>query len=234
MPAVGKKDWGMDKIQPVNEAVQQRGLRLTSRRRLVLDILQESHEHLDADMVYERARRKDPRISLATVYRTLALFKLLGVVEEHQFGESHGHFETVQSSPHYHFTCVECGQVSEFAAPEMDALAHQACQDMGYRLEQVKLDLSGICGNCQAKKEPKAELVTTKPLSAVPAGASGQIKQFEGGHNFVARAIAMGLTLGAEVTVIQNYGHGPILVGIQGVRIALGREEAAKIKVSMP
>jgi Fe2+ or Zn2+ uptake regulation protein/Fe2+ transport system protein FeoA len=200
---------------------------------LVLEILQESHEHLDAEMVYERARCKDPLISLATVYRTLALFKLLGVVEEHQFGENHGHFEAVQSNPHYHFTCVECGQVSEFSAPEVEALVRHLCQEAGHCLEQVKLDLNGVCNACQARKEPKAESLVMKPLSAVPGGASGQIRQFEGGHDFATRAIAMGFTLGAEVTVIQNYGHGPILVGIQGVRIALGRGEAAKIQVSL-
>ena len=223
----------MNKVQPVNEAVQRQGLRLTSRRRLVLEILQESHEHLDAEMVYERARRKDPRISLATVYRTLALFKLLGVVEEHQFGESHGHFEAVQSNPHYHFTCVECGQVSEFSAPEVDALVRRLCQEAGHCLEQVKLDLNGVCSACQAKKGSETESTIVKPLSAIPAGVSGEIRHFEGGHDFAARAIAMGFTLGAEITVIQNYGRGPILVGLQGARIALGRGEAAKIQVSL-
>jgi Fur family transcriptional regulator, ferric uptake regulator len=224
----------VDKIQPVNATIQKRGLRLTPRRQLVLEILQESHEHLDAEMVYERAHRKDPHISLATVYRTLALFRLLGVVEEHQFGESHGHFETIQGNPHYHFTCLECGQVSEFSAPEVEALARRLCQKEGRGLEQVKLELTGLCSACQSKKKPKAEVKGMKPLSAIPAGSSGQVRQFEGGHDFAARAMAMGFSLGAKVTVIQNQGHGPILVGIQGVRIALGRGEAAKIQVGLP
>jgi Fe2+ or Zn2+ uptake regulation protein/Fe2+ transport system protein FeoA len=223
----------MDKTQPVNEAVQQRGVRLTPRRQLVLEILQESHEHLDAEMVYERARRKDPNISLATVYRTLALFKLLGVVEEHQFGESHGHFETVQSDPHYHFTCVECGQVSEFSAPEVDVLAQRLCQEAGHTLKQVKLELNGVCSACQVKQGMNMESDVIKLLSAVPAGVSGRVQQFLGGHDFAVRAIAMGFTQGAELTVLQNFGRGPILVAIQGVRIALGRGEAAKIQVSL-
>jgi len=223
----------MDKNQRASKTVQRQGLRLTPRRRLVLEILQESHEHLDAEMVYERARSRDPHISLATVYRTLALFRLLGIVEQHQFGESHGHFEAVQSNPHYHFTCVECGQVSEFSAPEVDALVQHLCQKAGHRLEHVKLDLSGVCSVCQSKRESKAASISMEPLSVVSAGIVGQIKRFAGGHDFAARAIAMGLTLGAEVKVIQNYGHGPILVGVQGARIALGRGEAAKIMVSL-
>ncbi len=223
----------MDKIQPVNEAVLRQGLRLTSRRRLVLDILQESNEHLDAEMVYERARRKDPRISLATVYRTLALFKLLGVVEEHQFGESHGHFEAVQVTPHYHFTCTECGQVIEFAASEVDDLARQLCLEAGHHLEQIKLDLRGVCSTCQAQKNATVESTEIASLSAVPAGSCGWIRRFEGGHDFAARLISMGFSLNAEVTVIQNYERGPVLVNVQGVKIALGRGEAAKIKVSL-
>lgn len=224
----------MNETRPENLPIRERGLRLTPRRRLVLEVLQESDEHLDAEMVYARAREKDPRISLATVYRTLALFKLLGLVEEHQFGESHRHFETIQSNPHYHFTCVECGQVIEFSAPELETLARRLCEKEGHYPEQIKVELSGVCGACQARKERKAGPGGLKPLSEIPAGGSGRVRQFEGGHDFAARAIAMGLSLGAEVTVIQNQGRGPILVGIQGVRIALGRGEAARIQVGLP
>jgi len=224
----------MEKIETAKEVIQQRGLRPTARRRLVLEILQESHEHLDAEMVYQRARRRDPHIGMTTVYRTLALFKLLGLVEEHQFGESHGHFETVLDSPHYHFTCLECGQVIEFPAPEVEAEARRLCQEQGNSLEQVKLELNGICRTCQAKKASLPGTITLKPLTAMPVGTAAQVRHFEGGHDFAARALAMGFSLGAEVTVIQNDGRGPILVGIQGTRIALGRGEAAKIQVGVP
>jgi len=217
-----------------NDFNRQRGLRLTTHRKLVLDILQESHEHLDAEMVYQRARRKDPNISLTTVYRTLALFKLLGIVEEHQFGESHGHFETTQNTPHYHFTCTECGRVSEFTIPEVDTLVHQLCQKDGFFLEGIKLELTGTCSTCHATKKAIKQSAVLKPLNAIPAGGSGHIEHFEGGHDFVTRVISMGLSPGTEVTVIQNQGHGPILVSIQGTRIALGYNEAAKIQVSLP
>jgi Fur family transcriptional regulator, ferric uptake regulator len=223
----------MDKIQSANEVIQQRGLRPTSRRRLVFEILQESHEHLDAETVHQRARRKDPHISLATVYRTLALFKLLGLVEEHQFGESHSHFETVPESPHHHFTCLECGQVSEFPAPKVDAAMRQLCEDNGNSLEQIKLELNGICHACRTRKSSPTKPLSLKPLSVIPAGTAAQIRLFEGGHDFAARAIAMGFSPGAKVTVLQNDGRGPLLVGIQGTRIALGRGEAARIQVGL-
>jgi ferrous iron transport protein A len=71
----------------------------------------------------------------------------------------------------------------------------------------------------------------TETLSNLPAGTCGIIQQFKGGRDFASRAAALGFTIGAEVTVLQNYGHGPILIGVLGTRIALGRGEASKIQV---
>ena len=65
------------------------GRRLTSQRRLILGVLEESDVHLDAETLFVRAKTRDPDISLATVYRTLAVLKEMGLVEEHSLGEEH-------------------------------------------------------------------------------------------------------------------------------------------------
>ncbi|MCJ7807105.1 MAG: transcriptional repressor, partial [Dehalococcoidia bacterium] len=69
------------------------GQRVTSQRRLILDILRHSEGHLDADELYRLAKEREPRISLATVYRNLNLFKELGLVEGRHFTEDHHHYE---------------------------------------------------------------------------------------------------------------------------------------------
>ncbi|RPI28015.1 MAG: ferrous iron transport protein A [Chloroflexota bacterium] len=69
-------------------------------------------------------------------------------------------------------------------------------------------------------------------LVDVPTGAIAIVQQFQGGREFAARAAALGFTLGVEITVIHNYGSGPILVGVRGARVALGRGEASKIRVT--
>lgn len=69
------------------------------------------------------------------------------------------------------------------------------------------------------------------PLSELPAGKSCVVQQLEGGHRFAARLAVLGFTVGAEVRIIQNYGHGPVLVNVRGARVALGRGEATKIQV---
>ena len=71
----------------------------------------------------------------------------------------------------------------------------------------------------------------TCSLSALVTGQRGVVHSLDGGHLFCSRAANLGFTTGAEVTVIQNYGHGPMLVSLRGTRVALGREEAAKITV---
>ncbi len=71
-------------------------------------------------------------------------------------------------------------------------------------------------------------------LSAVKSGETVQIQKMQGGHNFLSRLASLGFTPGARLQVVQNYGHGPIIVNVRDTRVALGRGEAAKILVSRP
>lgn len=122
--------------------------RMTRQRRIVLQILEESQEHLDADTIYALARARDAKVSLATVYRALALFKRRGLVEEQRLGESHGHFETAQGKPHYHFTCTGCGQVIELEASQVHDLAQRLCAGQGLEVRNVQILVQGLCKDC--------------------------------------------------------------------------------------
>ena len=139
----------MNPKQPLVDAVGQGRCRLTRQRKLVLEILDESLEHLDAETLYLRAKARDPNISLATVYRSLAWLKAAGLVEEHRLGEGHGHFETIQETPHYHFICLGCGRVVEFAAPQVMQAARKLGESQGLTITGVTLHLSGFCPGCQ-------------------------------------------------------------------------------------
>jgi len=125
------------------------GYRLTPQRRLVMEILEESQEHIDAERLFFQAKRRDPNISLATVYRSLALLKEAGLVQEHHLGEEHGHFETAGAIPHYHFTCLKCGQVIEFEAPQVRAMVDVLGESKDLQVTQIQLHLSGYCSNCR-------------------------------------------------------------------------------------
>ena len=132
------------------QAVRSRGWKLTRQRELILEILENSRGHLDAEMVFSKAKEQDRRIGFATVYRTLALLKQLGLVEEHSLGEDHGHFEAAdKAKPHFHFTCIKCGKIVEFESPQVLRLAKSMCEEKGFRVVEVHLHFSGYCRQCR-------------------------------------------------------------------------------------
>lgn len=133
----------------LSETLHTSGRRLTRQRRLVLEVLESSQEHLDAESLHDRAKALQPNISLATVYRTLQILKEMGLVEEHQFGEGHAHFETTQETPHYHFTCSKCGRVIEFDAPQIVDLLRRLSQQKGLQVTGTHLLVTGRCAQCR-------------------------------------------------------------------------------------
>jgi Fe2+ or Zn2+ uptake regulation protein len=136
-------------IDHLRDTFRATGRRWTSQRRLILGVLEESDIHLDAETLFVRAKARDSDISLATVYRTLAVLKEMGLVEEHRLGEEHAHFEAVRDQPHYHFVCLNCGQVIEFDAPQMAQIEQGVSEQEGVCVTDIHLRLSGYCAQCQ-------------------------------------------------------------------------------------
>ena len=142
------------------------GRRLTSQRRLVLRALHESETHLDAEALHDRVKTRDPDISLATVYRTLTVFKEMGLVEEHHLGEEHSHYEAARSGPHHHFICLRCGEVTEFDAPLVTQIVRKLVKQEEILVTDVHLRLSGYCARCQGeagRQDTFEEIVKERP-----------------------------------------------------------------------
>ena len=138
------------KTSPVQQ-IQSRGYKLTHQRQLILSLL-EGNQHLGADALFLLAKRRDPKISLATVYRSLSTFKKIGLIQEQGFGEDHGHYETVSNKPHFHFTCSQCGQVIELRSKKIIRLIKELCQEEDLKMESMDLLIQGLCPVCQEKK----------------------------------------------------------------------------------
>ena len=136
-------------IDHLRDTFRATGRRWTSQRRLILGVLEESDIHLDAETLFVRAKTRDSDISLATVYRTLAVLKEMGLVEEHRLGEEHAHFEAVRDQPHYHFVCLGCGRVIEFDAPQMAQVERDVSEREGVCVTNIHLRMSGYCAQCQ-------------------------------------------------------------------------------------
>ncbi len=134
--------------------MQARGLRMTSQRRLLAELLDEAEEHLDAEAVFQRARRRDPNIHRATVYRTLNRLKQLGLVDEldlmHFSGDRH-YYEVRPSEFHIHLVCMSCGAVAEPGAPFWEELKGRVFRETGFKPEAVRMEIGGRCVECQPK-----------------------------------------------------------------------------------
>lgn len=137
----------------MRDAFHKAGRRMTAQRRLILEALEASEGHPDAETLHDLVKARDATISLATVYRTLAVLKEMGLVEEHRLGESHGHYEAIRGRPHYHFSCLNCGEVIEFDAPELEEVVHRLIRQKGVRVVAARLNLSGYCLHCQKGEE---------------------------------------------------------------------------------
>lgn len=131
-----------------------KGMRLTGQRKLILQVLEEAGGHLDAETVFERAHKRDKRISLATVYRTLPLLKEMGLVDQHFTSRKHVRevYEPVGAEEHYHFSCLKCGKVVEFQSPLIDRARTQLAQELGINILHGCACFEGYCANCMSKE----------------------------------------------------------------------------------
>jgi len=125
------------------------GKRITSQRRLLLDILKQADGHLDADELFRRAKLKEPHISLSTVYRNLRLFKDLGVITERHFVEEHHHYEVKPKSDHHHLICLGCDQVVEFNSEQIAKIAQEIGLKHDFAVTGSDLHIEGYCPNCK-------------------------------------------------------------------------------------
>jgi Fur family ferric uptake transcriptional regulator len=125
------------------------GLRKTNQRALILDVIHEGQGHLDADEVYRRARKKRPRLSLSTVYRTLQTLKRLGLVEEVHLDEAHHHYEIKSSTEHHHLVCLGCGKVVEFECSMSQKMKEEVSREKGFQVINTEVRMTGYCPSCR-------------------------------------------------------------------------------------
>lgn len=121
-----------------------RGLRMTEQRRTLARVIGAADDHPDVEELHARATREDPRISLATVYRTVKLFEEAGILERLEFGDGRARYEDAERDHHDHLIDVNTGAVIEFIDPDIEALQERIAARLGYRLIGHRLELLGV------------------------------------------------------------------------------------------
>ncbi|MCX7644206.1 MAG: transcriptional repressor [Rhodobacteraceae bacterium] len=130
--------------ETILERCAARGLRMTGPRRVIARVLQESADHPDVEELHARATAIDPRISLATVYRTVKLFDEEGILDRVEFGDGRARYEDAERAHHDHLIDLTTGRVIEFVDPEIEALQERIAARLGYRLKGHRLELYGV------------------------------------------------------------------------------------------
>jgi Fe2+ or Zn2+ uptake regulation protein len=133
------------------KALSSAGLRMTNQRASILEVIRQGH--LDADEVYRRAKDKQPRLSLSTVYRTLRRLKELGLVDELHFDEAHHHYEVKPSAEHHHLVCLGCGKIVEFESKLSQRIKQGIARKQGFEVTGVEVHMTGYCSKCRQRRE---------------------------------------------------------------------------------
>ena len=139
--------------------MRQRGVRMTRQRVLLLELIDSSGLHLDAESLYQMAKEKDAKLNRVTVYRTLKLLKEGGLVDEldlvHIDGEKH-YYETRMKQEHAHIICLRCGRVEEFFGGELQRLREQVQTQFGFEIVFARTEVGGYCSHCRALRAQEA------------------------------------------------------------------------------
>ncbi|MEN3010548.1 MAG: Fur family transcriptional regulator [Candidatus Bipolaricaulaceae bacterium] len=133
--------------------LRREGLHVTRTRLAVLQGLAQLPKHFEAAELWGALR---PRVSAATVYRTLELLERAGLVRKVEFGEAHAHYERVFGrEDHGHLVCRRCGRVGEFAVGAARRAVEQAAHALGFALGEVVIQGYGLCPQCRAQEDPR-------------------------------------------------------------------------------
>lgn len=122
----------------------EKGLRITDQRRVIARVIGEAEDHPDVEVLHERASAIDPKISIATVYRTVRLFEEAGILERHDFGKGRSRYEAATEEHHDHLIDLETGTVIEFVDDELEALQKKIADRLGFRLVDHRMELYAV------------------------------------------------------------------------------------------
>jgi Fur family transcriptional regulator, ferric uptake regulator len=149
----------------IKDSLRMRGVRLTRQRQILLELIDQSGEHLDAERLYLLAHEKDPKLNRVTVYRTLKLLKEGGLVDEldlmHHSGDQH-YYETRLKQEHAHVVCLRCGKVEEFFGDPLQKLRRQVESHFGFQIVVARTEIGGYCSHCQTLRAKELQRLSAE------------------------------------------------------------------------
>ncbi|MGC5325799.1 peroxide-responsive transcriptional repressor PerR [Brevibacillus sp. SYSU BS000544] len=140
------------RVEKAVEILKNTGVRMTPQRHAILAYLLESMTHPTADEIYKALEGKFPNMSVATIYNNLRVFKDAGLVRELTYGDASSRFDANTAEEHYHIICTDCGAIHDFHHPYLTSVEVEAEKHTGFKVTGHRMELHGICEECQGKK----------------------------------------------------------------------------------
>lgn len=128
----------------IEEMCIDKGMKMTGQRRVIAQVLSAANDHPDVEEVYRRSSEVDPKISIATVYRTVRLFEEAGIVERLDFGDGRARYEEASDDHHDHLIDVQTGKIIEFHDDEIEELQRKIAEKLGFKLVDHRMELFGV------------------------------------------------------------------------------------------
>ena len=142
-------------MKTFKEVVASRGLKFTKQRGAIAEVVVSGAKHLTLDDILLKAREKHPSVGYATVYRTMKLMVMCGLVLENKFSDGPARYERADVEHHDHMICVKCGKIEEFEHPEIERLQHRLAESMGFTVVAHKHEVYVECadGECLTEQQ---------------------------------------------------------------------------------
>ena len=158
MTATGVSSSQREELERIlDRYMAERGLKSTRQRSLIIDIFFEMHGHLSVEDVWSRVRQDDPRVSVATVYRTMKLLAESGLAHARNFGDGQTRYEPAVGREHHdHLICTRCGTIIEFENDQIERMQDAVARRHGFKVTSHKMELYGLCKSCQKAAEHSA------------------------------------------------------------------------------
>jgi Fur family ferric uptake transcriptional regulator len=135
----------------MNVSLNNLDLRITRQRQVILDEFKKANTHLTADDVYNRVRKRIPRVSLGTIYRNLEILSGSGLISKIELA---GHQKMFDGNlyDHYHLRCIKCSKIIDIPADSVKIDTDQIGRAENFDIVEFRLELLGVCPDCNKRK----------------------------------------------------------------------------------
>jgi Fur family transcriptional regulator, ferric uptake regulator len=139
----------VDPQDVLKDYIVKHGLKASRQREVIVEVFFKADDHISVEELLVKARKADPKVSQATVYRTMKLLTDCGLARPHNFQDNQTRYEVMDVQHHDHLICEKCGKISEFVDEKIEALQEAIARKHGFLLKHHKMELYGLCRDCK-------------------------------------------------------------------------------------